>query len=67
MPFESKEDTKINVGRTQIRTAASKKKGVLGLTNKEKVALAKTGTKNLLEGTQAKNRKKKNRYLEWDE
>lgn len=59
MPFETQAQTKKNVGRGKIRTAASKGKGVLGLTNQDKLRLARSGVKDLLEGTMQANRAKR--------
>lgn len=59
MPFESQAQTKKNIGRGKIRTAASKGRGTLGLTNKDKLALARSGVKDLIEGTIQANRAKR--------
>lgn len=71
MPFESKSETKKNIGRGKIRISASKEKGVLGLTNQDKLNLAKSGVKDLIAGTIEGNRAKKKRgstrYLAWNE
>ena len=71
MPFESKSETKKNIGRGKIRISASKERGVLGLTNQDKIKLAKSGVKDLMAGTILANKQKKKggstRYLNWNE
>ena len=71
MPFESKSETKKNIGRGKNRISASKGKGVLGLTNKDKLNLAKSGVKDLLagtiEGNRARRKRGSTRYLAWNE
>ena len=73
MPFESKADTLKNVGKAKIKIAGSKGRGVLGLTNQDKLRLARSGTKDFMKGlmmgnkAKAKKKKKSTRYLSWDE
>jgi len=50
--------SKKRVGRGKIDASRFKGGGVLGLTNKDKLALAKSGAKDLMEGTMEANRKR---------
>lgn len=49
--------SKKRVGRGKIDASRSKNGGAIGLTNKDKLALAKSGVKDLLEGTMEENRR----------
>jgi hypothetical protein len=51
-------NAKTRVGHGKIDASRTKGRGALGLTNKDKLALARSGTKDLLEGTRQANRKK---------
>lgn len=51
-------NAKQRVGRGKIDASRTKNSGALGLTNKDKLALAKSGARDLLEGTRQANRKK---------
>lgn len=52
-------NAKTRVGRGQIDASRTEGRGALGLTNKDKLKLAKSGARNLLEGTRQANRKKR--------
>ena len=52
-------NAKIRVGRGKIDMSRGENSGTLGLTNKARLQLSKSGLKDLLEGIMEKNRKKK--------
>jgi len=47
---------KVRVGHGKIDVSRTENRGAIGLTNKDKLRLAKSGVKDLLEGTKSLNR-----------